>query len=75
MDRNRMYRSIIRNTSIRLEDTLPRGVTAPKSKPRSAAVMMITGCNLPIKFIALPHFINTLFRNHYIGNGYFLGSG
>jgi hypothetical protein len=68
MDRNSMYRSSIRNTSIKLEDTLPSGVTAPRSRPKSAAVMIITGCNLPIKFIALPHFINTLFRNYYIGN-------
>ena len=63
-----MYRSIIRNTSIILEDTLPRGVTAPRSNPRKAAVMMITGCNLPIKFIALPRFIDILFGNYYIEN-------
>ena len=63
-----MYRSSIKNTSIRLEETEPKGVTAPRSSPKRAAVMIITGCSLPIKFIALPHFIDTLFRNYYIGN-------
>ena len=56
-DKKRMYRSNIKNTSISLEDTKPRGLITPKNSPKSAEAIIIMGCNLPIRLIVMSHFL------------------